>query len=35
MISDVVISEVDVVTYVVLNKAEQHVPSGKLVGIVR
>ena len=32
MVSNVVISYVDVVMYVVLSKAEQHVPYGKLVG---
>jgi len=29
---NVVISEVHVLTYVVLSKAEKHVPYGKLVG---
>jgi hypothetical protein len=32
MISNVVISGVDALMYVVLSKAEQHVPYGKLVG---
>ena len=32
MINNVVISEVDALMYVVLSKAEQHVPQGKLVG---
>jgi len=32
MFSNVVISEVDALMYVVLSKAEQHVPYGKLVG---
>ena len=32
MISNVVICEVDALIYVVLSKAEQHVPYGKLVG---
>jgi len=30
--SHVVISEVDALTYVVLSKAEKHVPYGELVG---
>jgi len=32
MFSNVVISEVDALMYVVLSKAEQHVPYGKLFG---
>ena len=32
LISYVVISEIDVLTYVVLSKAEKHVPYGELVG---
>jgi hypothetical protein len=31
MIGNAVISEVDVLTYVVLNRAEEHVPYGELV----
>jgi hypothetical protein len=33
MIDHVVLSEVDAVMYVVLSKAEKHVPYGKLVRI--
>jgi len=33
MIGHVVISEVDALMYVVLSKAEKHVPYGELVGI--
>ena len=32
MTSNVVISEVDAFMYVVLSKAEKHVPYGKFVG---
>jgi hypothetical protein len=32
MTGNVVISEVDAVMYVVLSKAEKHVPKGELVG---
>jgi hypothetical protein len=31
MIGNVVISEADALTYVVLNRAEEHVPYGELV----
>jgi len=32
-IENVIISEVDAHTYVILSKAEKHVPYGELVGI--
>jgi hypothetical protein len=35
MAGDVVISEVDAHMYVVLSKAEKHVPYGELVGTIQ
>ena len=34
MAGDVVISEVDAPMYVVISKAEKHVPYGELVGTI-
>jgi hypothetical protein len=35
MTGNVVISEVDAVMYVILSKAEKHVPYGELVGTTK